>query len=390
MPSNDQGIPSGGFDAAASILVRAVTQHRFPAAVIEVGTATRSLWRQAFGRLHVEAGAPATLPDTIFDLASLTKVLATTALAMQQVERGAIALDDRVGAHIAAWLGSDREHVTIRDLLEHCSGLAAHAPLYRDYEPLSSSSVGLYRPANTTEHVPLTPGQMRDRFEAAICRLPLDYAPRKRSDYSDLGFMLLGFILEGNAGLPARFDAMRSQMGSVEDLQFTPPTKWMPRTAPTEFDAWRGRPLVGEVHDENAAALHGAAGHAGLFGTAAACGEHARHLLQILDGRVGAFRRATLDTFLTRTAQVPGSSRALGWDTMLPSSSCGSRMSSQAFGHTGFTGTSLWIDPERGVYVALLTNRVHPTRANDSIRHVRPAVHNAVMDALGADERLRD
>ena len=353
------------FNAAARVVQHAVAQEAFPAAAIEVGNATRPLWRQAFGRLGFEADAPAATEDTVFDLASLTKVLATTTLLMQQVERGAIGLDDPVGRHIAAWQGADRAHVTIRDLLAHCGGLMGYVPLYLHYSG-------------------------RAEFERAICSVSLEYEPRTKSVYSDLGFMLLGFIIEGNAGLPARFDAMRSQMGGVEDLQFTPPTKWMPRTAPTEFDAWRGRPLVGEVHDENAAALHGAAGHAGLFGTAAACGEHARHLLQILDGRVGAFRRATLDTFLTRTAQVPGSSRALGWDTMLPSSSCGSRMSARAFGHTGFTGTSLWIDPERGVYVALLTNRVHPTRANDSIRHVRPAVHNAVMDALGADERPRD
>jgi CubicO group peptidase (beta-lactamase class C family) len=196
--------------------------------------------------------------------------------------------------------------------------------------------------------------------------------------------MLLGFILGGDIGLPASVDAMRIQMRSAEDLQFTPPTKWMPRIAPTEFDAWRGRPLVGEVHDENAAALQGAAGHAGLFGSAAACGEHARQLLQVLAGRIGALGRATLETFVTRSADVPGSSRALGWDTMLPNSSCGCRLSERAFGHTGFTGTSLWVDPERGVYVVLLTNRVHPTRANDAIRHVRPAVHDAVMDVLVA------
>ena len=382
--SNVQGIPSGGFDAAASILLRSVTQHAFPAAVIEVGTATRPLWRQAFGRLHVEAAAPATLPDTIFDLASLTKVLATTTLAMRQVERGVIGLDDRVEAYIAPWLGTDREQVTIRDLLAHCSGMAAYAPLYQDHEPVSPSSSGLYRPASTTGNPPLTLGQMKSRFESAICRLPLDYAPHTRSVYSDLGFMLLGFILERNARLPALMDAVRIQMGSVEDLQFAPPTTWIPRTAPTEYDAWRGRPLVGEVHDENAAALQGAAGHAGLFGTAAACGEYSRHLLQVLDGRVGAFGRATAETFVARISDVPGSSRALGWDTMLPSSSCGSRMSQRAFGHTGFTGTSLWVDPERGIYVVLLTNRVHPTGANDTIRHVRPAVHNAVMNALVA------
>jgi CubicO group peptidase (beta-lactamase class C family) len=139
---------------------------------------------------------------------------------------------------------------------------------------------------------------------------------------------------------------------------------------------------VGEVHDENAAALGGVAGHAGLFGTAAAVGEHARHLLQILDGKVGAFARATVETFIARRGDVPASSRALGWDTMLPSSSCGNHMSPRAFGHTGFTGTSLWIDPDWSVYIVLLTNRVHPSRANEAIKEVRPAVHDAVMGEI--------
>ena len=343
------------------MLERAVAERAFPAASIEVGDATRPLWRQAFGRLRFEGDAPATAEDTIFDLASLTKVLATTTLVMQQVERGAIGLDDPVGQHVTAWQGGDRAHVTVRDLLAHCAGLTAYLPFYRDYPPGSA---------------------VRAEFERTICSVPLEYAPRTTSVYSDLGFMLLGFILEGGTSLPARFDAMRSQMGIVEDLQFNPPVLWKPRTAPTEIDPWRGRLLVGEVHDENAAALGGAAGHAGLFGTAAAAGQHARHLLQVLDGKVGAFQRATAETFITRRADVPGSSRALGWDTMLPGSSCGGRMSPRAFGHTGFTGTSLWIDPDRGVYVVLLTNRVHPSRANEAIKEVRPAVHDAVMQSL--------
>ena len=346
------------FSSPSRVLEQAITHHAFPAAVIEVGDATRPLWRQAFGRLRFEPDAPETSEDTIFDLASLTKVLSTTALVMQQVERGALGLDDRVGQHVAAWEGADRAHVTVRDLLAHCGGLTAHVPFYRDYSG-------------------------RAEFERAICSVPLDYEPRTRSVYSDLGFMLLGFLLEGRATLPGRFEAMRSDMGIVEDLQFNPPARWTPRTAPTGIDPWRGRLLVGEVHDENAAALGGAAGHAGLFGTAAAVGQHARHLLQVLDGRVGAFQRATVEGFIARRSDVPGSSRALGWDTMRPSSSCGGRMSPRAFGHTGFTGTSLWIDPDRGVYVVLLTNRVHPSRTNDAIRQVRPAVHDAVMDALG-------
>lgn len=350
------------FLSVSRVIDQAVQQLAFPAASIEIGDGTRPLWRQAFGRLSFDADAPAAAEDTIFDLASLTKVLATTTLVMQQVERGAIGLDDPVGRHVAAWHGADRAHVTVRDLLAHCGGLTAYVPFYRNYQLGSETQV---------------------EFERAICSLPLEYEPRTKSVYSDLGFMLLGFILEGDTALPARFDVMRSQLGIVEDLQYNPPVLWRPRTAPTGIDPWRGRLLVGEVHDENASALGGAAGHAGLFGTAAAAGQYARHLLQVLDGKVGAFRRATVEEFITRRTDVPGSSRALGWDTMLPGSSCGSRMSPRAFGHTGFTGTSLWIDPDRGVYVVLLTNRVHPSRANEAIKQVRPAVHDAVMDALG-------
>ena len=130
-----QEVPFGRFNAAAGVLERAVAQKSFPAAVVELGDATRPLWRQAFGRLRFEADAPAAAEDTIFDLASLTKVLATTTLVMQQVERRAIGLDDRVGQHVAAWRGADRVHVTVRDLLAHCGGMAAYVPFYRDYRP---------------------------------------------------------------------------------------------------------------------------------------------------------------------------------------------------------------------------------------------------------------
>jgi CubicO group peptidase (beta-lactamase class C family) len=247
--------------------------------------------------------------------------------------------------------------VTLRDLLAHCSGLPAWRPYFKE---LSG----------------------RATYQRAIASEPLEYVPRTASIYSDLDFILLGFIVDGRMPMADRFALMLSQMEIVEEIQFNPPTLWRARIAPTEQDPWRGRLLVGEVHDENAAALGGVAGHAGLFGTAAAVGSYARHLLQVLDGRSGVFRRATLETFTQRRTDVPGSSRALGWDTMLTTSSCGTRMSARAFGHTGFTGTSLWIDPEQDVYIALLTNRVHPTREHEGIQTVRRAVHDAVIGEL--------
>ena len=348
------------FEGARQVLERAVTVKAFPAAVVEVGTAHRPLWRQAFGHLSLDVEAAATGEDSVFDLASLTKVLATTPLIMQRVERGGLGLDDPVSTRVSLWRD---EHggapVTIRDLLAHCSGLPAHLPFYREFKG-------------------------RAAFEGAICSTPLAYPPRSKSIYSDLGFMLLGFILEDvGALLSLQFDTLRQQMGGIQDLQFQPPVLWRTRTAPTRRDEWRGRLLVGEVDDDNAWALGGVAGHAGLFGTVQAVGECARHLLQILEGRQGAFQEQTLRTFISRRPDVPGSSRALGWDTMLPTSSCGTRLSPQAFGHVGFTGTSLWIDPDAAIYVVLLTNRVHPTSDNDAITQIRPALHDAVMDELG-------
>jgi serine-type D-Ala-D-Ala carboxypeptidase len=345
------------FAGARDVLQTAIAAQAFPAAAVEVGNATAPLWREAFGRLTYDAKSPPTSNDTIFDLASLTKVLSTTPLVMQQVERGTIGLDDPVGQHLDTWRGADRAAVTIRDLLAHSSGLPAWVPFFREFRG-------------------------RHAFEQAIASTPLEYTPRAQSVYSDLGFMLLGFILDENVPLASRFDAMFAHMGIIQEVQFNPPELWRRRTAPTEHDSWRGRLLVGEVHDENAYALGGVAGHAGLFGTSAAVGDYARHLLQILDGRTGAFSRDTLLTFISRQGNVPGSSRALGWDTMLPTSSCGTCMSARAFGHTGFTGTSLWIDPDRGVYVVLLTNRVHPTRENDAMKQLRPALHDAVMKEL--------
>jgi len=346
------------FAAARRVLEKAVAERAFPTASIEVGTASEVLWRDAFGRLTFAADAPRAAHDTIFDLASLTKVLSTAPLVMQQIERGALGLDDPVSHHIAAWRGDDRAGVTLRDLLAHCSGLPAWRPFFRAHKG-------------------------RDAYETAIGSEPLEYLPRTKSIYSDLDFMLLGFVLEDGATLGDRFTAMLAEMGVVEEIQFNPPALWRARTAPTEDDLWRGRLLVGEVHDENAWALGGVAGHAGLFGTVAAVGSCARHMMRILGGRTGVVTRSTLDTFITRRTDIPGSSRALGWDTMLPTSSCGTRLSPRAFGHTGFTGTSLWIDPKQDVYVALLTNRIHPTRASEAIKLVRPALHDAVIAELG-------
>ncbi len=334
----------------------AVRGRAFPCAAVEVGGSAGPVWNHAAGTLSYEDEAAATL-DTVFDLASLTKVLATTTILMRLVDAGAVALADRVGARLADWRGGGRDAVTLADLLEHAGGLTAHLPFYRDHRG-------------------------RRDYQHAICTLPLEYTPRMRSVYSDLGFILLAFIAAdaAGAGLDEQFDEVAGGLG-IADLRYRPPAAWRARTAPTEVDPWRGRLLRGEVHDENAWALGGVAGHAGLFGTAPAVGRFARAVLETLRGRPRLARPETLDRFVRR-GRVAGSSRALGWDTMLVTSSCGRSLSPAAFGHTGFTGTSLWVDPAQDLYVVLLTNRVHPTRTNEAILPVRPAVHDAVVRAL--------
>jgi CubicO group peptidase (beta-lactamase class C family) len=350
-------VPPDRFAPARAILADAVAARAFPAAVVEVGRPGGVLWREAFGTLTFDPDAPPAGRDTIFDLASLTKVIATSALAMRLVEAGRFELDEPVAARLPSWRGEDRRRVTIRDLLEHASGLTAYLPFFRDLAG-------------------------RQEFEEAICRLPLEYPPRSQSIYSDLGFILAGFIIEdaGRRPLAGQFETLAALV-APEPLLFSPSRALRGRAAPTEVDAWRGRLLAGEVHDENAWVLGGAAGHAGLFGTAGAVGAFARLVLAAIDSGSPLARVDTMKTFV-RKSDVPRSSRALGWDTMLPTSSCGTRMSPHAIGHTGFTGTSLWIDPEADAYVVLLTNRVHPTRENEAILRIRPALHDAVMAAV--------
>jgi CubicO group peptidase (beta-lactamase class C family) len=343
------------FRLARGVLRSGLSGRAFPAATVEVGTSDGPIWQEAFGRLTYGEEDPLTEAGTIFDLASLTKVIATTSLVMRQVEAGRLTLDRPIAGLVPEWRNADRQGVTLAHLLDHSSGLPAHEHFW---------------------------GRLIDRaeFERAICSLPLAHPPGTHAVYSDPGFMLLGFALERHAGatLHQQFSEFTGAFDE-DELYFRPPPALRGRIAPTEFDAWRGRLLQGEVHDENAAALGGVAGHAGLFGTARSVGRFARIVLT-------TFRKPTvlgspeLMTRFARRTEVPESSRALGWDTMLPTSSCGTRMSSTSIGHTGFTGTSLWIDYERDLYVVLLTNRVYPTRDNAALVALRPRAHDAILE----------
>jgi CubicO group peptidase (beta-lactamase class C family) len=332
------------------IVQQAIADRVFPGAVIEAGRSNGPLFTFAAGNQTYDAGAARVDARTIYDLASLTKVLATTAVIAGEVVGGRVRLNDRVRHWISGWTGEERQVVTLRDLLEHASGLPGHR---RYFESRSG----------------------RASFEMAICEEPLEYAPRTASIYSDPGFMLLGFVMEraASASLADQFLAWRlRELHEDTELLFRPPESLWPRVAPTE-NTEHGDELRGVVHDENAAALGGVAAQAGLFGTAEAVGACARWWM----------RSRSLALFATKTT-VPGSSRALGWDTMLPTSSCGTKMSPGAIGHTGFTGTSLWIDPGNDLYVVILTNRVHPTRAGEGIQEVRRALHDAIVGELTA------
>ena len=347
----DQNFPS-----AARVVELAIASRVFPGAVVEIGRRDRVLATITRGALAYRDDSPAVDDLTTYDVASLTKVLATTALALHEVGSGRMRLNDPVRHWIPSWRGEHRQAVTLRDLLEHCGGLPANRPFFQ------------------TKHG-------RVPFELGICEEPLEYVPRTKSLYTDLGFMLLGFSIEhaGGTTLDRAFDEWRDrELGPNLELRFRPPSSWLDRMAPTE-DSPHGERRRGVVHDENAAALDGVAGHAGLFGTAGAVGACARWWLARAIGPVP--EDSVLAHFLQRSA-VPGSSRALGWDTMLPTSSCGTRLSARAIGHTGFTGTSLWIDPAQDLYVAFLSNRVHPTRHGEGIQQARRDLHDAIVSDL--------
>jgi beta-N-acetylhexosaminidase len=358
----------GRLQPAHDLLDRAVRDCAFPGGVLAVG------WRgecaiHPFGKLACEAKTTSVTADTIFDIASLTKPIVTTTAVMILAEAKQIDLDAPVTRYLPQFGGaanSDPAHgwrarVTVRMLLLHSAGLAAHRDFYK---------------------------QAKDKW-SVIERLieePLVREPGTQIEYSDLGFILLGRIVETLTGESLADFAEQRIFGPLgtTNSRFNPSKKLRARIAPTEKDAaFRKRTLRGEVHDENAWAMGGVAGHAGLFSTA---GDAAVFAQMMLNGGIYAHHRivarSTIDEFTKRQA-IGNSARALGWDVPVEPSSSGRYFSRKSYGHTGFTGTTLWIDPERELFVVLLTNRVHPTRANEKIRQVRPAVHDAIMEYLG-------
>jgi CubicO group peptidase (beta-lactamase class C family) len=326
---------------------------------------------RGYGQLAPD-GSPVT-DSSIYDLASLTKVIATTSAVMLLVDRGRLDLDARVASYLPEWRGNDaRATVTLRNLLLHNSGLPAFAAFYRT-------------------------ARGREQFRAALATQQLATEPGSRTVYSDLGFILLGLIVEQVAGEPLdellarelfrplglRETAYNPLLAPRPGTAAPPGRPWpLARIAPTEQDTFfRHQRVHGVVHDENAYALGGVSGHAGLFSSARDLAVIAQLLL---DRGQYAGRRYLADSTVAGFShrQSATSSRALGWDTPSPGSSAGDLFSSRSFGHTGFTGTSVWIDPERAVFVVLLTNRVYAGRENQQHAALRRAVADAVQRAI--------
>jgi beta-N-acetylhexosaminidase len=349
---------------AYDVLARAVADRAFPGGVLAVGYRDELIVHE-FGRQTYDAKSPAVSDDTIYDAASLTKPVVTATLVAMQVEAGRIGLDLPVARYIPEWNDGPnadwRKAVTVRNLLTHSSGLPAHKEYF------------------------LTLHSKRE-FIAAISREPLEYAPGTKMVYSDLGFILLGEILERATGKTVDQLAQQQIFAPLDmgSSMFNPPKSFLNRIAPTENDAAYRKQLVqGTVHDENAFAMGGVAGHAGLFTTA---GDLAVFCQALLNGGIyGHHRVLARATIAQFTAPQPfaGNAATLGWMMPTPDSSSGRYFSPRSFGHLGFAGTSIWIDPDRQLFVILLTNRVYPTRDNNKIAAVRPAVHDAVIESLG-------
>jgi CubicO group peptidase (beta-lactamase class C family) len=336
------------------VLTRGVTAGGFPGAAVIVGRRGRAAVAKGVGTLDWRAEARVDVDETVYDLASLTKVVATTTALMVLFDEGKVALDAPVSRYLPEYTGGLRDQVTVQHLLTHRAGLPAGLELWKRVT---------------------TPAEAR----AAVLAAPIRCAPGRCYEYSDLGADLLGFIIEAASGEPLdQFVTRRvfTPLGMAH-TRFGVPDGWRARTAPTEVAPPRGYPLRGEVHDENAFMLGGVAGHAGLFGTAADLAVFAQMLLD--GGRLGAVRIVADSTVAMFTRRTAGR-RALGWDTCDGLAGCGTQMSPRAFGHTGFTGTSLWIDPERDLFVVLLTNRVHAARVRRPSRVIAD-VRNDVADA---------
>lgn len=349
------------FAAAYSVLEQAVSEQAFPGAAFGVLFQDQVLAFDAVGGFsYAQSAAPVTA-STVYDLASVTKAIATTSMAMLLHQDGLLSLDQPLVQLLPGFAqgepaGSPRREVTLRMLLAHASGLPGYARLFEEAGD-------------------------REALLDACLKLPLQAPPGSHAEYSDPGFILLGLALEMIAGENLETFCSREVFTplAMTSTCFRPPSDWRSSIPPTEEDTTLRRRLIqGEVQDENCFILGGVAGHAGLFSNALDPLLYAQCLL----GQHQRFTPATVQLFTTRAELPHGSSRALGWDTPSQPSSSGRFFSRHSAGHLGYAGTSLWIDFERELAVVLLTNRTWPDRKSQAIRAVRPAFHDAVVESL--------
>jgi beta-N-acetylhexosaminidase len=352
---------------AFDVIEKAIADRAFPGATLAVGFRGK-LTVHAFGKQEYDAKSPTVSGDTRYDIASLTKVVVTTTLVEKLVEGdfpSPLSLDAPIERYLPEWTKGPqpewRHKVTVRHLMTHTSGL----PPFKEYWRTSTSKQETLR---------------------RIFAEPLEYEPGTKVVYSDLGIILMAEIIQRLTGKPLDVLANENIFGplGMKRSMYNPPKTAWPEIAPTEFDSQlRNRMLQGEVHDENAFAIGGVSGHAGVFSSAP---DLAVFCQMLLNGGVYAhqriLKRATIADF-TRPQALAQNTRTLGWVVPTEGGSSGHYFSSHSYGHTGFTGTTIWIDPDRQLFVVLLTNRVHPTRENHKIAEVRPAVHDAVMKTLG-------
>jgi CubicO group peptidase (beta-lactamase class C family) len=329
-------------EAINRVVQRGIAAGGYPGAAVVVGRRGATVLERGFGRLSWGASTPHVLPEaTVYDLASLTKVVGTTTAIMVLYDQGRVALDAPVTAYLPGFSGGYKDSVTVRQLLTHRSGLPAGRELWR---------------------LALTPDEAR-RY---VLDTQLECRPGDCYIYSDLGADVLGMIVESVSGerLDVFLDEHVFRPLGMNDTFFRPADSLKSRVAPTELTPPRGYPLQGEVHDENAYTLGGIAGHAGLFSTASDLAVFAQ---MMLNGGVYGGTRIVADSTVALFTRRMAGTRALGWDTCADGEngdrSCGRYLGTRAYGHTGFTGTSMWIDPDRQMFVILLTNRVHAARA---------------------------
>jgi len=348
------------FAPAFELIRQAIADHTVPAASVAITYQSSLIGLKAFGRFTYDAEAPEATVKTVFDLASVTKVIATTSMAMILYERGLLDLDLPVVAVVAEFAGEDprRDAVTLRMLLAHSSGLPAYEKLFLR-------------------------AKTRDELLSAAFATPLAANPGAKAAYSDIGFIILGIALERIAEESLDRFCQHEVFGplAMTHTAFNPPSAWRAFIPPTSNDqSFRRRIIQGEVQDENASVMGGVAAHAGLFAGAQDVAIFAHAMLA---GGQPILRPETMALFTRRESSPPGTAHALGWDMPSSPSQSGKYFSANSFGHLGYTGTSLWIDPERQLSVTLLTNRTWPDCSNQTIKQLRPKFHDAVVEALG-------